>query len=41
MNITGRTERMQNEVKGYWGPVIHRYDASPGSETKEEELSNE
>ena len=32
---------MQNEVKGYWGAVIHRYDASPGSETKEEELSNE
>ena len=23
-NITRRAKRMQKEVKGYWGPVIHR-----------------
>ena len=28
---------MQKEVKGYWGPDIHRSDASSGSEMKEEE----
>ena len=31
---------MQKEVKGYWGPVTHRQDASAGSETKKGEFSN-
>ena len=37
-DITGRAERMQKKIKGYWGPVIHRQDASSGSKTNEEEL---